>query len=401
MADMNAAFEAMMANVTAPPLSLDEFRVFVSRDPNAKQALAFCEWYQRYREVYFDRTTVLSTRHTTAAGMRAEIPNVFALPQQTTRAAADRTSMRSVSVPNFRINEQQLETTANKIYTLKSHSFSMLSESMVDSAFNTASTGNSNSTGASRGQVSFSLSADQSAPTGSSVTTESFRCAQGARGYCNGSHASISRPKYYEQHTRSGESKPMRFTLSEISSRCASGDEAQKQEDYRLQLQSLLIHECWMRFLCSDSAKMPFVPNTELLYIKERLPLNLTRMLHPLLCNSDMLDALSSSASCVAPIDRSLSMPMAPDPSQRVVLATSRLISQRSLQFQPYEQLKRSLMTQIHIKRLNMLHKQQPSDSGLEYRDFCGLRLDPVKSDFLIGKADAESAPGVEAVTAK
>ncbi|KAJ2750384.1 hypothetical protein IWQ56_007046, partial [Coemansia nantahalensis] len=44
----------MMANITAPPLSLGEFRLFVAHDPKAQNALAFCEWYQRYRTVYFD-----------------------------------------------------------------------------------------------------------------------------------------------------------------------------------------------------------------------------------------------------------------------------------------------------------------------------------------------------------
>ncbi|KAJ2226322.1 hypothetical protein IWW45_007508 [Coemansia sp. RSA 485] len=407
MADINAAFDAMMANVAAPPISLDEFRVFVSRDPKAKNALAFCEWYQRYREVYFDRTATSSTGYAAAIGMRAEIPHAFVVSQQAMRATTDRISMRSVSVPNLCVNELQLQTMAKKIYTLKSHSFSMLSESMIDSAFNTTSTGHSNSTGASRGQVSFSLSADQSALSGSSGTTESFRCVQEIGGYCKSGRASVYRSKDHGNCAENGNSKSRRFTCTAVIDRYASGGEAQKQEDYRLQLQSLLIYECWMRFLCAGSAELPFVSDIEILYIKERLPLNLTQMLHPLLCNSDMLEAPSSLAACVASTNYATtasgdpSVYTSPGPSKRDCPTTSRLVSQRSLQFQPYEQLKRNLMTQIRIKRLNMLHKNTPADSGVKAKDLCGLHLDAEKHSCGVGKRDAESSPDVEMVTAK
>ncbi|KAJ2892195.1 hypothetical protein GGI21_005667, partial [Coemansia aciculifera] len=77
MLDLTAEFEAMMANATAPPLSLAEFRLFVACDSKARNALAFCEWYQRYRTVYFDRATVPSTR-AAAASSRPAIPRAFA-----------------------------------------------------------------------------------------------------------------------------------------------------------------------------------------------------------------------------------------------------------------------------------------------------------------------------------
>ncbi|KAJ2856802.1 hypothetical protein J3B02_001391 [Coemansia erecta] len=147
------------------------------------------------------------------------------------------------------------------------------------------------------------------------------------------------------------------------------------------------------------------------MYIKECLPLGLTQMVQPLLCNSDMLDALpTSSMACGAPIERALpvscnpSMFMAPNNHNQQIStsAASPLVSQRSLQFQPYEQLKRNLMTQIRIKRFNMLHKQIPEDLNFKDKHFCSLYLDSAKHNCCVGKANAESTPDiVETVTAK
>ncbi|KAJ2630127.1 hypothetical protein GGF44_004137, partial [Coemansia sp. RSA 1694] len=142
MLDLTAEFEAMMANVTAPPLSLAEFRLFVVCDSKARNALAFCEWYQRYRTVYFDRVSVPSTR-ATAASSRPAIPREFAradlMPTPNMHASA--TSLSALSV---RVHGQRAQM-LDRMYALKPHSLSALSESMVDSAFNTASTGASGS----------------------------------------------------------------------------------------------------------------------------------------------------------------------------------------------------------------------------------------------------------------
>ncbi|KAJ2865512.1 hypothetical protein GGH94_002203 [Coemansia aciculifera] len=341
MLDLEAEFEAMMANVTAPPLSLDEFRLFVACDSKARNALAFCEWYQRYRTVYFDRVPVPSTRMTTASS-RPEIPLEFARAGLKP-AHTDHVSTMSLCLPSMRVHGQRAQA-LDRLYALKSHSFSALSESIVDSAFNTASTGASGGLSASRRPA---VLLEPGQPTDSSLFTHhtwqlgKSRCDAQVECAARSSHGNIAR----------------RRTLPLAASDLGLGYELRAQEDNRQHIQSLLIVECWARFLDDMALEHVDIPQTELLYIKERLPLTITRIPRPLLCQGDML----ASVALAANYDKHwLEQPLSQTAQPSAGAGSRRLATHRSLQLWPYEQLKRSLASQVRQHKAVLARTQSP-----------------------------------------
>ncbi|KAJ2583040.1 hypothetical protein GGH95_001212 [Coemansia sp. RSA 1836] len=358
MLDLTAEFEAMMANVTAPPLSLAEFRLFVVCDSKARNALAFCEWYQRYRTVYFDRVSVPSTR-ATAASSRPAIPREFAradlMPTPNMHASA--TSLSALSV---RVHGQRAQM-LDRMYALKPHSFSALSESMVDSAFNTASTGTSGS----------SPGASQYAPahlepkhaTDSPMFTHCVQQPSLSRLGCfDGTNCATGRDAVAEYATfASGASIARRRTLPLATRELGLGHELQMQEDNRQHIQSLLIFECWARFFDDLALERVDVPQTELLYIKERLPLSITHIPRPLLCPGDMLISvpLALSSDNMRTEELKQNKPL-PHLGLSAVTEPRRLTTHCSLQLWPYEQLKRSLASQVRQHKTTLSRTQSP-----------------------------------------
>ncbi|KAI8320351.1 hypothetical protein GQ54DRAFT_312727 [Martensiomyces pterosporus] len=401
MQDLTVEFEAMMANVTAPPLSLDEFRMFVSHDPEARHALAFCEWYQRYQAVYFDRITVPSTRRT-AASSRAGIPPDFGasdprFPLRSLHLPVDRASTRSISAPNVRTCVQNGPAPDN-LYTLKSHSFSALSESMISSAFNTTSTGSSGGSGASEGSSGCQAARKATDPAFPSYrgdihdTTSYYAAAFAATG--TSSHA--SRNSTPNKSTAIGR----RCTLPVAACDFVLESHVKAQEESRRQIQSLLVFECWARFLTDDAKEQFEIPEAELLYVKERLPLNVTHIPHPLLCKNDMLASLTSvtatndsSAGAAAPKSSVLNHSSKPEST-----ATLQLAPHRSLQFQPFQQLKRSLISQVQLRRVNLSHIQSPLSLSFGIKDIASDSDSDGGSD---GGGELSAAAGADSMTAK
>ncbi|KAJ2313795.1 hypothetical protein IWW52_004468 [Coemansia sp. RSA 2704] len=333
MASYEAQFEAMMANVTAPPLSLHEFRLFVAHDPVARNALAFCEWHQRYRTVYFDRVAVAPTV-LTATSSRPGIPSDF-MPTVRRRVACvpgrgcvESKSSRSVSFSAPHVARQwQTESMLGKMYTLKSHSFSGLSEGMVDSAFHTASSASESSTDGLGAKHPWQLVEPATAwPTASQ---------------------------------RLGR----RRTLPASSSIYEPDSDALRQEGNREAIQSLLIFECWARFLDASAREHVTIPEAERLYLTERLPLNITHLPQPLLCRSDMLASqITASNGLDAP---------AGDDGNKGAPIVRHVVPSRSLQFQPHEQLKQNIIS--HISKQGLCAPcppTQPDHDGL----IAGLR---------------------------
>ncbi|KAJ1746629.1 hypothetical protein LPJ79_005777 [Coemansia sp. RSA 1821] len=139
MSCLEIEFDATMAGIAAPPISLQEFRLFVEHDPVARNALAFCEWYQRYKTVYFDRDFVAPTILTSTSS-RPGIPSDF-IPSVRKRTHAytcanlcQNDQAASLSVPNT-ADHWRSEAIRGKMLSLKSHSYSVLSEGMIESAF--------------------------------------------------------------------------------------------------------------------------------------------------------------------------------------------------------------------------------------------------------------------------
>ncbi|KAJ2734982.1 hypothetical protein IW152_001964 [Coemansia sp. BCRC 34962] len=355
MFDLAAEFEAMMANVTAPPLSLGEFRLFISSDSKARNALAFCEWYQRYRTVYFDRVPVPSTRVTTASS-RPGIPREFA-KSDSNPTHDDDGSTTSLCAPSVCVHEQRSQL-LGRLYMLKSHSLSALSESIVDSAFNTASTGISGG-GVSAGRRPPVLLEPRQV-TGSPLFTYQMRqLSRGVTGaYCTlGCDAQAG----YVGLSSNG-NIARRHTLPLAANDLGLGYEQRAQEDNRQSTQSLLIIECWARFLSDTALERIDIPQTELLYIKERLPVNITRVPRPLLCHGDMLSSVLPKVSCGRA--RSGELCQEQPLSQTAQISTSaaprRLTTHCSLQLQPYDQLKRSLALQMRQHKAVLACTQSP-----------------------------------------
>ncbi|KAJ2846209.1 hypothetical protein IWW36_004457 [Coemansia brasiliensis] len=268
MSSFELEFEAMMAGITAPPISLQEFRLFVEHDPAARNALAFCEWYQRYKTVYFDRDFIAPTVLTSTSS-RPGIPSDF-IPSVRKRVHGStcinmRQNDRSASssVPNT-MEHLRDEAMRGKMLSLKSHSFSVLSEGMIKNEFRTVST-----------------SANGSFSNKHMVSTK----AAGAM-------------KFLSQDNLQGESCVLpikacsfgrRHTLHTPDGLYESNVVNAEQEQRRAAIQSLLIFECWARFLCAGTAERIDIPEAELMYLTERLPLNVTHLPQPLLCRNDML----------------------------------------------------------------------------------------------------------------
>ncbi|KAJ2154477.1 hypothetical protein J3F82_001171 [Coemansia sp. RSA 637] len=247
MESVELEFEAMMAGMTAPPLSLHEFQQFVAHDAEARNALAFCTWHQRYATVYFDRTAQASTV-LSSGSTRPGIPSDF-MPTVRKRMGPGCTTARSASAsaPDFGAVDGAL---VGALFTLKAHSFGAAHASIVHGPFLTASTTASSSFG-----------------------TESV-----------GSVARVV------------ETAPRRAVSHPGRSVCENGwiDE---EEERREHVQSLLVFECWARFLGPGARERVTVPDAELRYVTERLPLNITHLHHPLLCRGDMLTSLPSMPS--------------------------------------------------------------------------------------------------------
>ncbi|KAJ2740834.1 hypothetical protein GGI20_005591 [Coemansia sp. BCRC 34301] len=344
MPDLAAEFDAMMANATAPPLSLAEFRLFVACDSKARNALAFCEWYQRYRTVYFDRASVPSTR-ATAASSRPAIPCEFA--RADLRAMPNRhASTASLSVPSVHVHGQHIQM-LDRLYALKSHSFSALSESMADSAFNTASTGASDG----------GLNSSQRAPVFPVPPLLTHRVQ----------HPNISgfsldgatgRDVLVEYATSASNANiARRRTLPLAASDLGPGYDLRMQEDNRQQVQSLLIFECWARFFDDMALEHVEIPHAELLYIKERLPLNITHIPRPLLCHGDMFGSTGLAPSLVSngPGELKQNNPL-PYPCLPASTGLHRLTTHRSLQLWP----KRSLASQVRQPKPSLARTQSP-----------------------------------------
>ncbi|KAJ2793815.1 hypothetical protein H4R20_006424, partial [Coemansia guatemalensis] len=95
--------------------------------------------------------------------------------------------------------------------------------------------------------------------------------------------------------------------------------EMRHQEEDRRSIQSLLVFECWARFLCASAHELVDIPEQELMYLQERLPLNITHIPRRLLCQNDMLASKPSltavngvppdnAASVVEKVSSSLNM---------------------------------------------------------------------------------------------
>ncbi|KAJ2829693.1 hypothetical protein IWW50_000699 [Coemansia erecta] len=323
MASHELKFEAMMASITAPPLSLHEFRQFVAHDAVARNALAFREWYQRYKTVYFDRASHESTVLRTTSS-RLGIPSDF-MPTVRKRAvhAAENRSMRSASFSAPDIAGQDGAMLGN-VFTLKAHSFSVLHENMVNGAFHTASTGSSGDSGC--------------------VSGETMQRRIVSETQTNGDARSLGR----------------RRTLPPSTCQTTNNECAQ-QEETRASVQSLLIFECWARFLCASAQERVAIPETELLYVQERLPLNITHLRQPLLCRGDML---ASQVSVAEKEPVAVCGPPEKGTARRVV-------SHRELQ--PHEQLNKNIVSQIskqalrRIETMPMLKHSSRAGTGEEH----------------------------------
>ncbi|KAJ2001000.1 hypothetical protein H4R26_004352, partial [Coemansia thaxteri] len=249
-----------MANVTAPPLSLDEFRLFVACNEKARNALAFCEWYQRYRTVYFDRTSVPSTRMT-AASSRPAIPtefvdSCFTPAQHARQAEADQASTQSLSIPSVYTHGRSLGT-MDKLCLPHLRSISALSESLIDSAFNTASTGGSGSSNTGRGSAAF-------------IEPKPLLDYP--------PHALSGRPHqstigFFENSLDAGASSlqadfaaaARRRTVPLAASDMGVAHENRTQEENRQLIQSLLVFESWARFFGDLAQEQIDIPQSELL----------------------------------------------------------------------------------------------------------------------------------------
>ncbi|KAJ2391159.1 hypothetical protein H4S02_001481 [Coemansia sp. RSA 2611] len=190
------------------------------------------------------------------------------------------------------------------MYTLKSHSFSGLSEGMVDSAFHTAS------------------SASESSNTDGLGAKHPWQLVEPA----------IAWPTASQRLGR-------RRTLPASSSIYEPDSDALRQEGNREAIQSLLIFECWARFLDASAREHVTIPEAERLYLTERLPLNITHLPQPLLCRSDMLASqITASNGLDAP---------AGDDGNKGAPIVRHVVPSRSLQFQPHEQLKQNIISHI------------------------------------------------------
>ncbi|KAI9506134.1 hypothetical protein BX070DRAFT_232291 [Coemansia spiralis] len=270
MPDPTTLFEAMMAGFTAPPLSLCEFRLFVAHDLKARNALAFCEWYQRYRTVYFDHVSLHSTKRTTASS-RLGLPPQFttgkpSLPQpnMNTQQAANISSRASISIPN-RETRMYDGPYLGPIYTLKSHSFSALSESIADSTFHTTTTTSSSLSTSKKKRLPINPPSACTNPNPNTIDL-SPGCAEVSSLANNKIHTNRSIPDVLADQHHAGPS------LSTIIRRCtlpsAPNDSwleytNRDQEHNRRQIQSLLVFECWARFL-APHAQEKFQPYAQL-----------------------------------------------------------------------------------------------------------------------------------------
>ncbi|KAJ1851827.1 hypothetical protein GGH12_005663 [Coemansia sp. RSA 1822] len=246
MESVELEFEAMMAGMTAPPLSLHEFRQFVAHDAEARNALAFCTWHQRYTTVYFDRTAQASTV-LSSGSTRPGIPSDFMPTVRKRMGPGCAARSASASAPDFGATDGALVGT---LFTLKAHSFGAAHAPTVHGPFLTASTTASSSFG-----------------------TESA-----------GSVARVV------------ETAPRRAVSHPGRSVCENGW-VEEEEERREHVQSLLVFECWARFLGPGARERVTMPDAELRYVTERLPLNITHLHHPLLCRGDMLTSRPSMPS--------------------------------------------------------------------------------------------------------
>ncbi|ORX67868.1 hypothetical protein DL89DRAFT_259110 [Linderina pennispora] len=376
MKDYAGLFDAMVANITAPPLSLDEFRLFVSRDSQAKNALAFCEWYQRYRTVYFDRSGVQSLHKTatTAASSRPGIPEQFALSNsnlsslRSARLPVDRISMRSISVPNLRSRGlNAAAASGGNIYTLKAHSFTDLHQGAASHGRSTISSGTTD-TQSSSSLHAASFGPHQAKEQGADTDQESASEATPV------AHAETPAKALLSRRRHSLPATPCDYVLE---------SESKEQEENRQQIQSLLVLECWMRFLDDNAAEQLVIPDAELRFIKERLPLSITHLTRPLLCPGDMISARSSASgakinSAAATVaqsrtgdDDSIEIG-SHEPHNPRRMVTLGLVTQRSLQFQqPDYILKRNFVSQVQLRRVNLDQVQSPLSLkfGVKYSD--------------------------------
>ncbi|KAJ2709135.1 hypothetical protein H4R19_004405 [Coemansia spiralis] len=259
MSTYELVFEAMMADMTAPPLSLSEFRLFVAHDRKAQNALAFCEWYQRYRTVYFDRTAA-TTATLSSVGAWPDAPGDTPYPQPTSGAH------RIESVQSLR--SVQHDPAVFRGLSWKSHSVSALSESAAGSAAHTIGASSGGGSGARRVPVR--------APV--LEVLESWDA-----------------PPLCERPPRS---TVKRYTVPNCSGSARFDTELPTQEECRRDIQSLLVFECWARFLCDEAREPVEIPKAEVLYVKERLPLNITHLPYPLLCHGDMLASELHPTTC-------------------------------------------------------------------------------------------------------
>ncbi|KAJ2552495.1 hypothetical protein EV175_003287 [Coemansia sp. RSA 1933] len=367
MPDLSTAFEAMMASITSPPLSLYEFRLFISDDPKAQNALAFCEWYQRYRTVYFDRVIANPTKPVTT-NAQSDLPRQYTAaskenidPSNPDAHAGQTPSRASFSVPNFGTRMYN-GLPFGATHTLKSHSFSVLSESVVDSAFYTATT--------STGYSSVSAKRPPLGSSSSSAWMPDIRLA-GPINYCTGSDDSdVTASRAVRQPYTSNMSTILRRrTLPPVPNKSWLEHSARAQETNRLQIQSLLVYECWARFLSSRALEKVDIPEAELLYVQERLPLNVTHMPQPLLCRNDMIESAASvMATCagqhLANNGGTTSRRSHHVASSSDVSAPLKLAPCRSLQFEPQKQLKRRLISRVNMRQLDVSLTQSPISLG-------------------------------------
>ncbi|PIA16617.1 hypothetical protein COEREDRAFT_86710 [Coemansia reversa NRRL 1564] len=283
-----------MASATAPPLSLSEFRLFISHDPKARNALAFCEWYQRYKTVYFDRLAP-SLSAPTSGNKKPKIVNnsVSTTHGQYKQSISCRywehksVRPKSVSIPDVH-HRRRSDSAIRDLFMLKSHSFCAFDRNTLESAFHSVST---SSTSVLDGLlVHPCTSHSQPSPTAFCALRDIPQNTCDAQS--NGRHTC-----YLPLLSR-------RCTLPNAASITWPEYEARHEEKYRRSIQSLLVFECWARFLCANAHELVDIPEQELLYVLERLPLNITHLIPQLLCCNDMLVSKPSIAGFdVTPTD--------------------------------------------------------------------------------------------------
>ncbi|KAJ2591884.1 hypothetical protein EV177_008817, partial [Coemansia sp. RSA 1804] len=178
-----------------------------------------------------------------------------------------------------------------------------------------------------------------------------------------------------------------RRTIPHVPSKSWLEHGACEQEKNRLQIQSLLVFECWARFLSPHAPEEIEVPESELLYIQERLPLNITHIPQPLLCRNDMLVSAASVAAPAGHVsgtskDNNMHVPgKGPGSADAAVLPKPALC--RSLQIEPRKQLKQRLMSRVNIRHLDVSLTHSPISLGF------GVDNTDAEFPFAYNKSDA------------